>query len=89
MDLTRQSRSLAQLGWILAKQKMQLWKGAGPVDGHRDLTSTYRAELGDFVAILHIVLSIIQYHQSFEGSITKYCDCQSAINHLQKYHIVA
>jgi phosphoribosyl-AMP cyclohydrolase len=74
---------LSSMGWILATQHVTLWRGAGPVDGHPDLTNAYRAELGGFVAILHIVLSLCQYHKSFEGSITIYCDCQSAINRLQ------
>jgi hypothetical protein len=46
--------------------------------------SAYQAELGGFVTILHIVLSIYQFHNSLEGNITINCDCQSAINHLQK-----
>lgn len=78
------SHKLSSAGWILANQTVQFWRGAGPVDGHPDLTSTYRAELGGFVTILHIVFSTSEFHQLLEGNLTIYCDCQSAMNRLQK-----
>ncbi len=54
------------------------------MDGHPDFTSAYRAELGGFIAILHIILSVCTYHQLSGGTVIIYCDCQSAINRLQK-----
>jgi hypothetical protein len=59
-------------------------EGAGPVDGHKDLTSIHRAELGGFVAILHIIISICTFHSVSGGSVTIYGDYLSVINKLQK-----
>jgi hypothetical protein len=75
---------LSSHGWVLADQTNIFWRGAGPVDGHRNLTSAYRAELGGFVAILHILISICTFHQTTGGSVTIYGDCLSAIKKLQR-----
>jgi hypothetical protein len=75
---------LSSHGWVLADQTNIFWRGAGPVDGHRNLTSAYRAELGGFVAILHILISICTFHQTTGGSIIIYGDCLSAIKKLQR-----
>lgn len=48
-----------------------------------DLTSVYRAELGGFVAIPHILISICTFHQTMGGSVTIYGDCPSTVNKLQ------
>lgn len=55
---------LSSHGWVLANKTTIFCCGAGPVDGHKDLTSAYRAELGGFVTILHILNSICSFHTS-------------------------
>ncbi len=75
---------LSSQGWVLAKQTTTLWKGAGPVDGHKDLSSTHRAELGGFVAILHILITICTFHSITDGNIIIYGDCLSVINKIQR-----
>lgn len=71
-------------GWVLANQTITFWHGAGPVDGHKDLVSAYRAELCGFVAILQTLTSICTFHQFTNGTIIVYGDCLSAINKLHK-----
>ncbi len=71
-------------GWVIADQTSIFWNGAGPVDGHKHLTSAYRAELGGFVATLHILHSICTFYQITNGAVIIYGDCLSAINKLQK-----
>ncbi len=73
-------------GWILATARKTLWRGAGPVDGHPNQQSPYRAELGGIVAILHITLTICKHYTKSEGSITLYCDCLKAIKRIQREH---
>lgn len=82
---------LSSHGWVIASKEFQLWKGVGPVDGHSDLNSAIRAELGGIVALLHVLLCICN-----TGNITLYCDHQSALNKMLKttygdikHHLVA
>jgi hypothetical protein len=87
---------LSSHGWVIASKEIQLWKGAGPVDGHSELNSTICAELGGIVALLHVLLCICKYHNLTTGNITLYCDSQSALNKTLKttdgdikHHLVA
>jgi hypothetical protein len=70
-------------GWVLATTESQLWKGAGPVDGHPELISPYRAELSGLVALLHVLNSVSTYFDVTSGEAIIYCDCLSAIRHLK------
>jgi len=71
-------------GWIFATEQSTLWRGAGPVDGHPDLISPYKAELGGLVALLHLTLMICSFYNLSGGQIVLYCDCLSAIKRLQQ-----
>ncbi len=73
-------------GWVLANQSKVFWNGAGPEDGHKNLTSAYKAELGGFAATLHILVSLCKIHHIQEGAVTIYGDCLSAIKRLRKNH---
>jgi hypothetical protein len=68
--------NLSSHGWVLANQSKVFWNGAGPVDGHKTLTSAYRAELGGFAATLHILVSLCKTHHIQEGAVTVYGDYQ-------------
>jgi hypothetical protein len=58
-------------GWIFATEQSTLWRGAGPVDGHPDLISPFRAELGGLVALLHLTLTICSFYNLSGGQIVK------------------
>lgn len=75
---------LSSHGWVIANQTTVFWNGAGAVEGHKHLTGAYRAELGGFVSILHLLTSIYTFHQNTEGSTIIYGDCLSAINKLKR-----
>lgn len=77
-------KSLGSHGWVFAPPKTKLWRGAGPIDGHSRLVSAYRAEIGGFDNILHILLAISQFRGTSVGPVTIYCNCKSTINKLQK-----
>jgi len=57
-------------GWILANDdRTVLLQGAGPVDGHPNLTSAYRPELSGLVAILYVLYRICLYHDIANGKV--------------------
>jgi hypothetical protein len=62
-------------GWVLASTEQQtLLQGAGPDDGHPSLLSSYRSELGGWLAVLYTIYCICIHYQVSSGKVTYYCD---------------
>jgi hypothetical protein len=62
-------------GWVFATAENVLWTGAGPSDGHKKLSSPYRAELSGLVATLYFIHRTCLLTDTTMGSATVYCDC--------------
>jgi hypothetical protein len=68
------------LGWIVSTTDQKiLAKGAGPVDGHPSLMSSYRSELDGLITILYTLYRICKYHQVTDGKIKYHCDNKGVI----------
>jgi hypothetical protein len=46
-----------------------IFQGAGPVDCHPPLISSYRSELDGIIAVLHIIYRICMYHEIMPGEV--------------------
>jgi hypothetical protein len=58
-------------GWVLATtDNVILSEGSGPTDGHPSSLSSYRAELGDLIAVLYTIYRICKHYNVTSGSIT-------------------
>jgi ribonuclease HI len=66
-------------GWVIASHNTELWRGAGPSDGHAQLMTPYRAELGGIVVGLHIINTICKTNHIRSGTAVLYSDCEKAI----------
>jgi hypothetical protein len=67
-------------GWVIASTKKQIFlQGTGPMSGHPELSSAYRAELSGLISILYLLSRICNYHNVTTGQITIYCDSKSAL----------
>ena len=61
---------LGSHGWIIStSDKMMLAQGAGPADGHHNLMSSYRAELGGLIAVLYTIYRICLHYQVESGKV--------------------
>ncbi len=70
-------------GWVVStNDRIMLAKGAGPADGHPNLMSSYRVELGGLVAILYTVFRICQHYQVLSGKVKYHCDNKGVINNV-------
>jgi hypothetical protein len=56
----------------------------GPVDGHPDLVTSYRAELSGIVATLYAVYRICQFYNISAGAMILYCDNKGALTNAFK-----
>jgi ribonuclease HI len=52
---------------------------AGPVDGHPELVTSYRAELSGIVAFLYVLYRICQYYSISSGAAKLFCDNKGAL----------
>jgi hypothetical protein len=66
-------------GWVFSDTLSDVWKRAGPVDGHQDLMSPYRAELSGILAGLHILHAVCLTFGISGVTVNFYCDCEKAI----------
>jgi hypothetical protein len=67
-------------GWAFAQQDGNtLLQGAGPVDGHPTLMSSYRSELGGLLALLYLIHRICLSHQVTSGKVMIFCDNKGAL----------
>ena len=70
-------------GWVLSDvDKSIMAQGSGPADGHPDLMSSYRAELGGLIAILYTIYRICQYQQVTSGKFKYHCDNKGVITNV-------
>ena len=70
-------------GWVMANGgKKLLLQGAGPVDGHPKLTSSYRSELGGLLAVLYTIYRVCQYYQVTSRKVTYHCDNKGVLNNV-------
>jgi hypothetical protein len=75
-------------GWVLATEQKTIWRGAGPVDGHPELINPYRAELSCLISVFHILLTVCCSYNISSGAVMVYCDCLSAVKHLNQSSIL-
>ncbi len=76
-------KKMGSHGWIISNTDIILLaQGAGPKDGHPNRTSSYWAELGGLVAILHIIHRICSHFQVELGRAKYYCDNKSVIKNV-------
>jgi ribonuclease HI len=70
------SRAKASHGVVFASEllQQQVAVNTGPVDGHPDLVTSYRAELSGIVATLYAADRIYQFHNISAGAMKLYCD---------------
>jgi hypothetical protein len=61
---------LGSNGWVFATHTTTLWHGAGPIDSHSKLVSSYRAEIGGLVNVFHILMPSYRYH-IISGALNK------------------
>jgi hypothetical protein len=74
---------LGSHSWLFADPEgMLLWSGAGPSDGHPNLMSSYRTELGGVTTILYLISVLVQNSDILDGSVTIYCDNQGALDNI-------
>lgn len=75
------SLAVASYGTVFASNllRQQLAAIVGPVDGHPNLLTSYRAELSGIIATLYIVYRICQHYNIEEGSMILYCDNKGAL----------
>ncbi len=67
-------------GWVIASNTGNIvLQGAGPMSGHPDLSSAYRAELSGLVCILYILQRICRHPNVTTGQVTIYCDNKGAL----------
>ena len=59
-----------------------LFSGAGPIDCHPDLLSSYRPEVGGLVGVLYILYSVVCTFSIAKGAVTIYCDNKSALENV-------
>jgi len=64
--------------------QQQLATVKGPVDGHPELTASYRAELSGIIAALYIIYRVSLYYNIIEGGMTLYCDNKGALQNAFK-----
>jgi hypothetical protein len=74
--------SIASHGWVFSSTLMRtpIATGAGPINGHPQLLSYYRAELSGIVAVLFIIQRISHYYEVRRWKCTTYCDNKAALN---------
>ncbi len=73
---------MASHGWVLASNLLetQLASGAGPVDGHPRLLTSYRAELSGILAILYITYRVSLHFRPIKGRFHLFCDNKGALS---------
>jgi len=59
--------------------KQRISSMVGPIDGHPDLVTSYRAELSGIVATLYLIYRLCQFYKISEGAMTLYCDNKAAL----------
>lgn len=64
---------------LFARDGIPLIQGAGPIDGHLLLITSYRTELGGITAVLYILLLIVRSAKLTTGTVTIYCNNKAAI----------
>jgi hypothetical protein len=75
------SRAIASYGTVFASSliEQRVASTVGPVDGHPNLVTSYRAELSGIIATLYLVYGVCQYYHITEGAMTLYCDSKGAL----------
>ena len=69
--------------WVFAtNDETILFKGAGPIDCHPDLLSSYRPEVGGLLVLLFIIHSLVGTFELTEGAVVVYCDNKSALENV-------
>jgi len=66
--------------WIFHNLSGEIAIGAGPMDGHPSLTSSYRAELGGILVSLYLIYKVCQYYRIEHGQAQLFCDNRGAIS---------
>ena len=78
---------MASQAWVFSDQTGRLlWGGAGPIDGHPDLITSYRTELGGIVTALFLLTEITEYLEIKSGKVTLFCDNQGALDNVFNEH---
>jgi len=68
------------LHWVFSSNLEQnISSGAGPVDGHPLLMSSYRAKLCGILAVLYIIHHICNYYHISHGTVICYCNNKGAV----------
>ena len=66
--------------WIFATSEgIPILQGAGPIDGHSELITSYRTELGGITAVLYLLMLIVRSTNLTQGTVTIYCDNKAAL----------
>jgi len=74
------SNSLSSHAWIFSSNiPHDIAYGAGPVNGHPSLQSSYRAELSGILAVLYIIHRVCLYYDISMGAAQCYCDNKGTI----------
>ena len=72
-------------GWVFASVRGTIISsGAGPVDGHPSLMSSYRSEASGIAATLCIILKICHHYEITRGLVLCYCDSKGVLNNIYK-----
>lgn len=81
------SLGAGSLGWVFSMSTGQiLSQGAGPVDGHPDLVTSYRSETTSMVALLYIMHQIYAHYSLITGSVNCFCDSNGALCSMYGIH---
>ena len=66
--------------WVFSTSDgIPLLQGAGPIDGHPLLITSYRTELGGLTALLYLLVLIVRSTEIRSGSATIFCDNKAAL----------
>jgi len=70
-------------GWVIAHDSGDvIAQGSGPTDGHPLLVSSFQAELGGLLAVLHVIHRVCQYYHVQEGKARLFYDNKGALTHV-------
>jgi hypothetical protein len=74
------ANSLSSHAWIFSSNiPHNITYGAGPVDGHPSLQSSYRAELSGILVVLYIIHKVCLHYDISTGAVQCYCFNKGAV----------
>ena len=81
--LHEEETGYASHAWVFSDSAGHiLWCRFGPIDGHPDMLSSYRSELGGVTTLLFLLWHIVQHLDITTGTVTLFCDNTSALGNV-------